>query len=247
MSRADSIVVDLRVERPEFALDVAFRGGGVLAVGGRSGSGKSTLLRAIAGLERATGQLSVGGETWLDGGITLPPEQRSIGALMQSEGLFPHMSAMENVGFGVTKGNRRSRRARAVDLLGDLGLKEQADAAVTKLSGGQRRRVALARALADDRRIYLLDEPFAGLDARTADQAAELIERRLREAGAAAVIAGHDAERLARISDRSILLADGRMIALSAAGSTVRAHVSARGGSPRNTARTQPDCRESSR
>ena len=145
-----------------------------LAIVGPSGAGKSTVLRIVAGLRHADpGRVSVGGVTWLDSdrGVDLPPEERACGFMFQEYALFPHLSAWRNVAFGIS-GRGAERRGRALELLRRFGVEELAEERPGSISGGERQRVALARSLARDPSVLLLDEPLSALDTRTRAHAA---------------------------------------------------------------------------
>ena len=155
--------VSARVRLREFELDVELEvdGNGCAAIVGPSGAGKSTVLRIIAGLRRPNpGRVAMREEVWLDSGrgIDLRPEERACGFMFQDYALFPHLSAWKNVAFGMP-GPRQNRRKRAVEQLQRFGVEGLADARPTSLSGGERQRVALARSLARDPSVLLLDEP----------------------------------------------------------------------------------------
>ena len=146
----------------DVSLDV--RTGELVAVIGPSGSGKSTLLKLVAGLETGhTGRIVLGGDDM----SRTPVHQRHIGMVFQSYALFPHLSVLDNVAYGLKlrKVDTAPRRQRAQELLDIVGLGDHAQRAVAQLSGGQQQRVALARALAIDPRALLLDEPLSALDA----------------------------------------------------------------------------------
>ena len=167
---------------------------------GLSGEGKTTLLKALAGLLPAQGE-PYGG---------LPPESRPIGYLPQGYALFPHLTAWQNVAFGL-RVPRAQRRDAALELLRRVGLRAQADAYPRFLSGGQQQRVALARALARRPALLLLDEPTSALDAATRDALlAELIEL-IDHLGIPALAVTHD-PHLAGMADRMAVLADGRIV-----------------------------------
>ena len=141
--------------------------GEVVGLLGPSGCGKSTLLRVAAGLEELqAGRVSIAGRVVAEPGRSLPAEERGVGLVFQDYALFPHLSVLDNVSFGLRRLGRAERRARALDVLGQVAMEEYAAAYPHMLSGGQQQRVALARALAPGPAVMLLDEPFGGLDRR---------------------------------------------------------------------------------
>ncbi len=191
--------VAYRIRRP-LALEVAFRIQGFTALLGPSGAGKTTVLKALAGLVPADGR------PW--GGLA--PERRPIGYLPQGHLLFPHLSALENVLFGL-QGRGPDRRERALALLERFGLRDKADRLPRQLSGGEQQRVALARALARAPELLLLDEPTANLDAPARRGVLERIQEVVAEDGVRALVATHDPE-LAQAADWVIVLYRGRVL-----------------------------------
>jgi thiamine transport system ATP-binding protein len=177
--------------------------GEVVALLGPSGSGKSTLLRVIAGLFSPDA-----GDVVLDGEVItgLATHRRSIGLVFQDEQLFPHRSVAQNIGFGLRMHHqpKPARRARVAELLDLVGLSGFGDRRVTDLSGGEAKRVALARTLAPSPRVVLLDEPLTGLDRDLHDQLAIEVRRLLRVAGSTALLVTHDRDEAATIADRVI-------------------------------------------
>jgi len=165
--------------------------GRTIAVCGPSGSGKTTLLRAIAGLVPIdAGRVEVDGAD-----VTgTPTHRRSIGFVFQDNQLFPHMNVARNVGYGLrVLGWETTRiRTRVDELLERVQLIDRRDQDVATLSGGEAKRVALARALAPSPRVLLLDEPFTGLDRPLHDQLAAMVERVLRDTATTAVLVSHD-------------------------------------------------------
>lgn len=189
--------------------------GQCLALAGPSGAGKSTVLRLIAGLERPDrGRVTCGDATWLDtdAGVNELPERRRCGYLFQDHALFGHLSAEENVAYGLRDLPRTKRIERARELLERFGVADLAAARPSRLSGGERRRVALARALARRPDVLLLDEPLSALDPRGRARAARELAALLREADVPAVLVTHDFTEAATLADRIAVIDDGRIV-----------------------------------
>ncbi|WP_417491444.1 ABC transporter ATP-binding protein [Maricaulis sp.] len=190
--------------------DLDVQAGCITALLGPSGSGKSTLLRAIAGLERLeAGSIRLGDTVWDDDRTHLPPEARRVGMVFQDYALFPHMTALANVAFGL---DGPDKRARALAQLEAAELGHRAKAYPHELSGGEQQRVALARALAPQPAVVLLDEPFSGLDRRLRGELRERTIDTLRAAGATALIVTHDADEAMAVADQLALMDSGRII-----------------------------------
>jgi len=184
-------------------VDLDVSDGEVVALQGPSGAGKSTLLRVIAGL------LVPQAGTVRSGGVDiteLPPHRRSIGMVFQDEQLFPHRDVGQNVEFGLRMQHRpkAERAARVAELLELVGLPGVERRSVTSLSGGEAKRVALARSLAPAPPVLLLDEPLTGLDRELHDRLADDLARVLRATGTTALMVTHDAAEAARVADRTV-------------------------------------------
>ncbi|CUR56834.1 Molybdenum import ATP-binding protein modC [metagenome] len=183
--------------------------GEVLAVIGPNGAGKSTLLHALAGLVEVEGHALVDGTDLLH----LPVRERRVGLVFQGQLLFPHLSALDNVAFGLRARGEKRAAAEAVarDWLERFGIAELAARKPRELSGGQAQRVAIARALATDPDVLLLDEPFTGLDVSV--QMALRIElgRHLRDFPGIALLVTHDAIDALTLADRVLVLDEGRV------------------------------------
>ncbi len=187
--------------------------GEVLCLLGPSGSGKTTLLRIAAGMEPQTGGRILLNDREIAGpSVFLAPEKRSIGFVFQDFALFPHLTVLENVRFGLTALSREEGRREARIALGRVGLDRYADSYPHVLSGGEQQRVALARALAPRPSVILMDEPFSGLDSRLKDSVRTETLGILRESRATAIVVTHDAEEAMRMGDRIALLRDGQLV-----------------------------------
>ena len=192
--------------------------GEVLCLLGPSGSGKTTLLRIAAGIEAQTrGRVLLNDREIAGPNVFVPPERRSIGLVFQDFALFPHLSILENVRFGLTALSREQARREAMIALRRVGLEHHAEAYPHLLSGGEQQRVALARAIAPRPGVLLMDEPFSGLDSRLKDTVRAETLAILRQSRATAVVVTHDAEEAMRMGDRIALLNHGRLVQLGTA------------------------------
>jgi len=194
-------------------LSLSVHEGELLTLLGPSGCGKTTTLRLIAGLERPTGgTVHIEGEPVAgSGGAFQPPEERDVGVVFQEFALFPHLTARENVAFGLVDRPEAERERRVDDLLELVGLTEHGAKRPEELSGGQQQRVALARSLAPEPRLLLLDEPFSNLDVDLRVEMREEVRRILKEAGVTAISVTHDQEEAMSISDRVAVMYDGQL------------------------------------
>jgi putative ABC transport system ATP-binding protein len=197
------------------AVDLELPAGELVAIVGRSGSGKSTLLNVVGGIDRPTrGEVVVGGEpvhSLCESGLSRW-RGRHVGIVFQFFQLLPSLTAAENVMLPMDFAARwpaHERRPRAIALLAQLGIAEQADKLPATLSGGQQQRAAVARALANDPSIVLADEPTGNLDSRSAQELLALLTGLVRD-GRTVVVATHDRAALAHAS-RTVSLADGRI------------------------------------
>ncbi len=197
--------------------------GEVLCLLGPSGCGKTTTLRIAAGLERPdSGLVFVGGKLVEGEGRHEPPETRRVGLMFQDYALFPHLSALKNVAFGLAKLPSAERDGRAEAELARVGLGRLKDAYPHTLSGGEQQRVALARMLAPNPDVVLMDEPFSGLDAGLRDDVRGTTLKRLREARAATVMVTHDPDEAMRVGDRVAVMREGRIIQIGTPGELYR-------------------------
>jgi iron(III) transport system ATP-binding protein len=193
-------------------VDLDLAAGTRTAIVGPSGSGKTTLLRLIAGFEAPdAGEIAIDGTKIADANVGLPAHRRNIGLVMQEGVLFPHLSVLDNIRFGIRR--EAGSRDRALSLLDLVELpRSMADRQPHQLSGGQQQRVALARALARQPRLMLLDEPFSALDTALRDQMREATARLLAEAGVATMLVTHDQDEAMNFADQLVVLREGRLV-----------------------------------
>ncbi len=214
------IELDLALGQGAFELAISARLGRTTAVLGPSGAGKTTLLEAIAGLRRARGRLVVGGTVLQDDALRrfLPPEARRLGFVPQDGALFPHLSIRRNLAFGQARAAPEGDPQRDFDALVEaLDLGALLDRSPRHLSGGERRRVALGRALLARPRLLLLDEPTAGLDPLRARKALARIRRLATERNVPLLVVTHNLEEALALADQAVLLEGGRAVAVGPA------------------------------
>jgi molybdate transport system ATP-binding protein len=208
--------IELRLGQLDLEVDIAVATGELVVLLGPNGAGKTTLLRALAGLVPLGG-----GRVDLDGVVLedvqarqrVPTERRPIGFVFQDYLLFPHLSAMENVAFGLrARGVPRAQaRARASAWLERVGLSDHARSRPRSLSGGQAQRVALARAMVSDPRLLLLDEPLAALDAATRSEVRRDLRRHLASFDGTRLLVTHDPLEAMTMADRLVVLEKGHV------------------------------------
>jgi len=189
--------------------------GEVICLLGPSGCGKSTMLRLAAGLETLQqGRVVMQGQTIADGNakMSVPPERRGVGLVFQDFALFPHLSVTRNVGFGLTDLDPARREKRIAEVLDQVDMTDYAAAFPHALSGGQQQRIALARALAPQPAVLLLDEPFSGLDARLREQIRNETLHVLKRSRTATLMVTHDPEEAMFMADRIYLMQSGRVV-----------------------------------
>ncbi|WP_431629537.1 ABC transporter ATP-binding protein [Alkalinema pantanalense] len=195
-------------------ISIALQEGDLLGLLGPSGCGKTTLLRMIAGFEQpSAGQIVLSGQVVATPDRAIPPEKRNVGMVFQDYALFPHLTAGENIRFGLTKlgltrAEQIDRVRNAIGLVGLEGLEKRYP---HQLSGGQQQRVALARALAPRPQLILLDEPLSNLDAQVRLRLRQEIRSILKQAGISAVFVTHDQEEALSMCDRVAVLSKGRL------------------------------------
>ncbi|PNB71135.1 molybdenum ABC transporter ATP-binding protein [Pseudomonas sp. GW456-E7] len=216
----------LKLDYPGFALDVDLQlpGRGVTALYGHSGSGKTTCLRCIAGLERADqGFIQINDEVWQDSAnkVFVAPHKRTLGYVFQEASLFPHLSVLANLEFGlkrIPKPQRRVDMAHASEL---LGIRHLLDRHPQHLSGGERQRVGIARALLTSPKLLLMDEPLAALDAQRKSEILPYLQRLHDELDIPVLYVSHSQDEVARLADHIVLLSHGKALASGPIGQTL--------------------------
>jgi iron(III) transport system ATP-binding protein len=200
--------------------------GEIVCLLGESGSGKSTILRAAAGIQTISGgAIRINDQIVSGPGVHVSPDRRGIGLMFQDFALFPHLTLLGNVMFGLRALDRRAARAQAVQALKRVGLDERADDYPHMLSGGQQQRLALARSIAPRPGVLMLDEPFSSLDARMRENVRAETLAVLRETNATTIIVTHDPEEAMLLGDRIALLREGRIAQIDSAAEVYRAPV----------------------
>ena len=210
-----AIEARFRLDWPGFSLDVdlTLPGRGVTALFGHSGSGKTTLLRCIAGLEHAPqGRLAVDGEVWQDADRWVPTHRRPIGYVFQEASLFPHLTVMGNLRYGMKRVTDAQRVSldQAIEL---LGIGHLLDRKPDRLSGGERQRVGMARALAVSPRLLLMDEPLAALDLKRKQEILPYLERLHDELDIPVLYVSHSPDEVARLADHLVAMEGGKVLA----------------------------------
>ena len=214
MTASASVAVRKRLS-PQFTLDAAFTAEpGFTVLFGASGSGKTTVLRTIAGLARPdAGRIVVGDRTFFDdqGGVDLPVQDRRIGYVFQQLALFPHLTVRGNIGYGLHQLADAERRERVESIARSFRIGHALDRKPDRISGGERQRTALARALVTEPRILLLDEPLSALDHATQSRIIEDLRRWNDRRRIPVVYVTHGHRELYALADRVIVLDDGRV------------------------------------
>ncbi|UQZ90018.1 hypothetical protein C4J81_12730 [Deltaproteobacteria bacterium Smac51] len=215
-----SIETDLKLHFPapggrrlDFSFHLSLPGRGITALSGPSGAGKTTFLRCLAGLERASGTISVNGHIWQDDRIYLPACRRPLGYVFQEASLFPHLTVRQNLDYGAKRGKKRSAAightsGNSIDInrfIEILGIGHLMGRKPETLSGGERQRTALARALAAYPQVLLLDEPLAALDQDRKEEILPYLES-LRSLTLPIIYVSHCRDEIERLADTIISL-----------------------------------------
>ncbi len=194
-------------------LSFRVRRGNLVCLLGPSGCGKTTVLRSIAGFEPIySGEILLRDRIVSRPGQTVPPEQRRLGMVFQDYALFPHLNVYDNIGFGLRKLSVQERRRRADELLELIDLEDLGERFPHELSGGQQQRISLARAMAPQPELILLDEPFSNLDVDLRERLSEQMHDILKSQGITAVLVTHDQREAFAMADQIGIMQGGRII-----------------------------------
>ncbi|KJS23216.1 MAG: ABC transporter [Clostridiaceae bacterium BRH_c20a] len=187
--------------------------GEIVSILGQSGSGKSTVLRLVAGLEMpGSGSIIINNVVMVDDNNFVLPEKRGVGMVFQDYALFPHLTVEENVMFGLKKIDRKAKKVRVGEVLALVNLKEFSKRYPYELSGGQQQRAALARALAPQPSLLLLDEPFSNLDKDLQLKIREELKGILKATGITAIFVTHDQSDAKALADYIVILEKGKIL-----------------------------------
>jgi molybdate transport system ATP-binding protein len=211
--------VTVRKRLGDFSLDMGFscNSAGITAVFGRSGAGKTTLVNLLAGLLCPdAGRIAVGGRVLFDSasGVDLPPERRRLGYVFQEGRLFPHLSVRGNLGYGLKRTPPAERKIGLEQIVALLGLESLLARRPHDLSGGEKQRVALGRALLANPQLLLMDEPLAALDQQRKEEVLPFIERLRDDLAVPIVYVSHAMAEVVRLADTLVLVSDGRTVAV---------------------------------
>lgn len=206
-------VVDIGKARILDDVSVSAPKGSCLVILGPSGCGKTTLLRAIAGLQSlSAGEIFLCGEQVSGGQVEIPPEHRNVGMVFQDWALFPHLTVIENIVFGLPREERKNLTNDVMELLDMAGIADLADRVPSSLSGGQKQRVALARALAPKPKVLLLDEPFSSLDTGLRLEVRSEVAALLRSLDVTSIFVTHDQDEAFSLGDQVAVMDDGKVV-----------------------------------
>ncbi|WP_340119880.1 molybdenum ABC transporter ATP-binding protein [Pelagibius sp. 7325] len=213
--------VDVSHQLGSFRLEASFscRAAGITALFGRSGAGKTSLVNMLAGLIRPQrGRIALRGETLFDSqrGIDLPPEKRRLGYVFQEGRLFPHLSVRHNLLYGYRRAPAAERPIGLDQVVGLLGIEALLERRPAALSGGEKQRVALGRALLANPRLLLMDEPLAALDQPRKEEILPFIEQLKEELDLPVIYVSHAMQEIVRLADTLVLMSNGRIEAVGA-------------------------------
>ena len=195
------------------SLDLLLSDNEIVCLLGESGCGKTTLLRAVAGLQKElTGKIAIQQKVLNDNHVSISPELRKIGLIFQDYALFPHLNVFDNVAFSLTKMSKKEKQERVQEVLDLVKLAEFGDRFPHQLSGGQQQRIAIARAMAYQPDLMLLDEPFSNLDQHVRFQLIHEIRALFKQRQMSALFVTHSKEEGFAFADRIALMRSGRIV-----------------------------------
>ncbi len=206
---------NIQLQRPDFSIDAEFTipSKGVLGIFGHSGSGKTTLLRCVAGLEKnVTGRIEVNGETWLSSKKNLSSQQRNVGYIFQESRLFPHLSVGKNLQYGCRRNSASQNSIDREHLLELLNIGHLLERRPFQLSGGEKQRVAIGRALLKNPQMLLLDEPLASLDQKRKQEILPFLDKLHEELNIPMLYVSHSLGEVSRLCDHMLVLEQGRAV-----------------------------------
>tara|TARA_B100000029_G_scaffold479257_1_gene526147 strand:- start:10 stop:720 length:711 start_codon:yes stop_codon:yes gene_type:complete len=193
-------------------IDMEVTKGEIISILGPSGCGKTTLLRIIAGLEKQTeGTVSIDNQMTADHLHYIPTEKRNVGLVVQERALFPHLTNIKNVKFGI-QGSDKNKTSTALDFLKLFKVEKYADNFPHEISSGEQQRVALARAMAPNPKILLMDEPFGALDIELRFELRQETRKILKDNGITSIIVSHDIDDASAMSDRVLIIKNGIIV-----------------------------------
>lgn len=213
MLSLSDIAIQFGDNRVVSGVDLSLQKGELGSLLGASGSGKTSILKAIAGFkELANGEILLRDQVVSSPTSLVPPENRNIGMMFQDLALFPHLNVKENVAFGLRNLTKELQQKKVQEMLTLVSLEGFENREIYELSGGQQQRIALARALAPEPSLLLLDEPFSSLDTELRTQLTKQIRVILKEQGVTALLVTHDQQEAFTFSDKIAVLQDGRLL-----------------------------------
>ncbi|MBT5470687.1 MAG: molybdenum ABC transporter ATP-binding protein [Nitrospina sp.] len=202
-----------KVDYPGFNLDVDLKlpASGITVVFGPSGSGKTTLLRCLAGLEKS-GRMEIAGKVWQDENVFIPVNKRAIGMVFQEARLFPHLNVRENLLYGYKRTPLGLRKLHLEEVVRVLALENLLQRGIEKLSGGEKQRVALGRALLTSPQILLMDEPLAALDTQRKTEIIPFIRKIEKELSIPIIYVTHSMSEVLQLVDTMVILKNGKVV-----------------------------------
>nr|MBC8285472.1 molybdenum ABC transporter ATP-binding protein [Nitrospinota bacterium] len=207
------IKANFKISYPDFNLDVDLQlpASGITVVFGPSGSGKTTLLRCLAGLEKS-GRMEIAGQVWQDENKFIPINQRAIGMVFQESRLFPHLKVRENLLYGYKRTPMNLRKLHLEEVVRVLALENLLERGIEKLSGGEKQRVALGRALLTSPQLLLMDEPLAALDVQRKAEIIPFIRKIEKELSLPIIYVTHSMSEVLQLVDTMVILKEGKVV-----------------------------------